>query len=116
MAADCPSSVACHNRCAACLVQTGAADGFARMSGVPAIALLHLGPGLANGEQLDVHMYLGPSICTLYPMSNAAWLTANATQVWQICTMHAVHAVLCWWWLATWPAGTCRLTLCSTWT
>ena len=30
-------------------VVTGAADGFARMSGRPAAALLHLGPGLANG-------------------------------------------------------------------
>ncbi len=28
---------------------TGAADGFARMAGRPACALLHLGPGLANG-------------------------------------------------------------------
>ena len=28
---------------------TGAADGFARMAGRPASALLHLGPGLANG-------------------------------------------------------------------
>ncbi len=30
-------------------VCTGAADGYARMSGKPAITLLHLGPGLANG-------------------------------------------------------------------
>ena len=30
-------------------VATGAADGFARMSGRPAVTLLHLGPGLANG-------------------------------------------------------------------
>jgi acetolactate synthase-1/2/3 large subunit len=30
-------------------VVTGAADGFARMSGRPAVALLHLGPGLGNG-------------------------------------------------------------------
>lgn len=30
-------------------VVTGAADGYARMSGKPACALLHLGPGLANG-------------------------------------------------------------------
>jgi acetolactate synthase-1/2/3 large subunit len=30
-------------------VVTGAADGFARMSGRPAAALLHLGPGLGNG-------------------------------------------------------------------
>lgn len=28
---------------------TGAADGYARMSGFPALTLLHLGPGLANG-------------------------------------------------------------------
>ncbi len=30
-------------------VCTGAADGYARMRGKPAITLLHLGPGLANG-------------------------------------------------------------------
>lgn len=30
-------------------VATGAADGFARMAGVPAMTLLHLGPGYANG-------------------------------------------------------------------
>jgi len=30
-------------------VVTGAADGYARMSGMPACTLLHLGPGLANG-------------------------------------------------------------------
>jgi len=30
-------------------VATGAADGFGRMAGRPAAALLHLGPGLANG-------------------------------------------------------------------
>jgi acetolactate synthase-1/2/3 large subunit len=30
-------------------VATGAADGYARMSGTPAATLLHLGPGLANG-------------------------------------------------------------------
>src|SRR5207247_10450031 len=28
---------------------TGAADGYGRMTGRPAAALLHLGPGLANG-------------------------------------------------------------------
>ncbi|HEY7547728.1 MAG TPA: acetolactate synthase large subunit [Blastocatellia bacterium] len=30
-------------------VATGAADGYARMAGRPALTLLHLGPGLANG-------------------------------------------------------------------
>ena len=30
-------------------VVTGAADGYGRMTGAPAMALLHLGPGLANG-------------------------------------------------------------------
>lgn len=30
-------------------VATGAADGYARVSGAPAATLLHLGPGLANG-------------------------------------------------------------------
>jgi acetolactate synthase-1/2/3 large subunit len=30
-------------------VVTGAADGYARMAGVPACTLLHLGPGLGNG-------------------------------------------------------------------
>ena len=39
-------------RCVLCLfegVATGAADGFARMTDMPAATLLHLGPGLANG-------------------------------------------------------------------
>lgn len=39
-------------RCVPCLFEgvcTGAADGYARMSGVPAATLLHLGPGLSNG-------------------------------------------------------------------
>ena len=31
-------------------VCTGAADGYARVTGRPALALLHLGPGLANGQ------------------------------------------------------------------
>lgn len=38
--------------CTLCLfegVATGAADGWARMSGRPGLTLLHLGPGLANG-------------------------------------------------------------------
>ncbi|MBL8547842.1 MAG: acetolactate synthase large subunit [Hyphomonadaceae bacterium] len=30
-------------------VATGAADGYGRMAGAPALTLLHLGPGLANG-------------------------------------------------------------------
>ena len=30
-------------------VCTGAADGYARVTGIPALTLLHLGPGLANG-------------------------------------------------------------------
>ena len=30
-------------------VVTGAADGYARMTGKPALTLLHLGPGFANG-------------------------------------------------------------------
>ena len=30
-------------------VATGAADGYARMTGRPAAVLLHLGPGLGNG-------------------------------------------------------------------
>ncbi|MEZ4638512.1 MAG: thiamine pyrophosphate-binding protein [Caldilineaceae bacterium] len=30
-------------------VVTGAADGYARMTGKPAATLLHLGPGMANG-------------------------------------------------------------------
>ena len=31
-------------------VCTGAADGYARMTGKPAATLLHVGPGLANGS------------------------------------------------------------------
>src|SRR5712691_1017161 len=30
-------------------VATGAADGFGRMAGRPALTLMHCGPGLANG-------------------------------------------------------------------
>src|SRR6202050_5846365 len=30
-------------------VATGAADGYGRMAGAPAVTLLHLGPGLGNG-------------------------------------------------------------------
>src|SRR5438094_9568840 len=30
-------------------VCTGAADGYGRMTGRPALSLLHMGPGLANG-------------------------------------------------------------------
>ncbi|MBT5601075.1 MAG: PTS transporter subunit EIIA, partial [Gammaproteobacteria bacterium] len=30
-------------------VCTGAADGYARLTGRPAVTLLHLGPGLGNG-------------------------------------------------------------------
>jgi acetolactate synthase-1/2/3 large subunit len=40
-------------RCVLCLfegVATGAADGYARMTGKPAATLLHLGPGLGNGH------------------------------------------------------------------
>ncbi len=39
-------------RCVPCLFEgvcTGAADGYARMTGTPAATLLHLGPGLSNG-------------------------------------------------------------------
>lgn len=39
-------------RCILCLAEgivTGAADGYARMSGKPGVTLLHLGPGLGNG-------------------------------------------------------------------
>ena len=32
-------------------VATGAADGYARMTRLPAMTLLHLGPGLANGAK-----------------------------------------------------------------
>lgn len=41
-----------HMRSILCLheaVCTGAADGYARMAAAPAVALLHLGPGLGNG-------------------------------------------------------------------
>ena len=34
-------------------VCTGAADGFARMARRPALTLLHLGPGLANGTTAE---------------------------------------------------------------
>src|SRR3979490_2256717 len=41
-----------HERAVLCLfegVATGAADGYARIAGRPAAALLHLGPGMGNG-------------------------------------------------------------------
>jgi len=39
-------------------VATGAADGYARITGRPAAVLLHLGPGLANGLVLALIAYL----------------------------------------------------------
>jgi acetolactate synthase-1/2/3 large subunit len=45
-------------------VATGAADGYARMSGRPASTLLHLGPGLANGlaNLHNAHRALSPVV------------------------------------------------------
>jgi acetolactate synthase-1/2/3 large subunit len=45
-------------------VATGAADGYARMTGRPASTLLHLGPGLANGLALlhNAHRALSPVV------------------------------------------------------
>ena len=45
-------------------VATGAADGFARMTGRPASTLLHLGPGLANGlaNLHNAHRALSPIV------------------------------------------------------
>src|SRR5258707_3150265 len=45
-------------------VATGAADGFARMTGRPAGTLLHLGPGLANGlaSLHNAHRALSPVV------------------------------------------------------
>ena len=45
-------------------VATGAADGYARMTGRPASTLLHLGPGLANGlaNLHNAHRALSPIV------------------------------------------------------
>jgi acetolactate synthase-1/2/3 large subunit len=45
-------------------VATGAADGYARMTGRPAATLLHLGPGLANGlaNLHNAHRALSPVV------------------------------------------------------
>ncbi len=45
-------------------VATGAADGYARMTGRPASTLLHLGPGLANGlaSLHNAHRALSPIV------------------------------------------------------
>ena len=45
-------------------VATGAADGYARMTGRPASTLLHLGPGLANGlaNLHNAHRALSPVV------------------------------------------------------
>ncbi len=45
-------------------VATGAADGYARMTGQPASTLLHLGPGLANGMASlhNAHRALSPIV------------------------------------------------------
>ena len=45
-------------------VCTGAADGYTRITGRPALALLHLGPGLANGLAAPPHssMFSGEEV------------------------------------------------------
>src|SRR6187200_3273176 len=45
-------------------VATGAADGYARMTGRPASTLLHLGPGLGNGlaSLHNAHRALSPIV------------------------------------------------------
>ena len=54
-------------------VCTGAADGFARMSGRPAATLLHLGPGLANGSaNLHNARRAGPPVVNLVG-DHASW-------------------------------------------
>ena len=51
-------------------VVTGAADGYARMTGNPAATLLHLGPGMANGARQYPQRQQGRL---------ARWSTSSAT-------------------------------------
>jgi acetolactate synthase-1/2/3 large subunit len=60
-------------------VCTGAADGYTRISGKPALALLHLGPGLANGlANLHNARKAGTPVISLVG-EHASWhIAANA--------------------------------------
>lgn len=58
-------------------VCTGAADGYGRMAGKPALTLLHLGPGLANGvANLHNARRAGTPIVNLIG-EHASWHVAN---------------------------------------
>lgn len=65
-------------------VATGAADGYARMSGKPAAVLLHLGPGLANGmanlhnaRKADTPVFVMVGEHATYHLAHDAPLTAD---------------------------------------
>lgn len=69
-------------------VCTGAADGYARVSGKPALALLHLGPGLANGlANLHNARKAGTPVVTIVG-EHATWhIAANAPLTSDIATL-----------------------------
>ncbi len=80
-------------------VCTGAADGYTRISGKPALALLHLGPGLANGlANLHNARRAGSPVITLVG-EHASWhLAANAPLTSDIASFarpvsHLVHTI-----------------------
>lgn len=69
-------------------VCTGAADGYSRISGRPALALLHLGPGLANGlANLHNARKAGSPVVSLVG-EHATWhIAANAPLTSDIATL-----------------------------
>ena len=78
-------------------VCTGAADGYTRISGKPALALLHLGPGLANGlANLHNARKAGSPVVSVVG-EHATWhIAANAPLTSDIATLarpmsHFVH-------------------------
>ena len=72
-------------------VATGAADGYARMARSPAMTLLHLGPGLANGVRMAVHC----STVRLYSAWNQHWYDrGQCLQGLPTFTMHDALAAL----------------------
>jgi acetolactate synthase-1/2/3 large subunit len=83
-------------------VVTGAADGYGRMAGKPAMTLLHLGPGFANGiANLHNARRAGTPIVNLIghhatwhrnfdpPLESQVELLAAAVSVWQRTCAHA---------------------------
>lgn len=71
-------------------VCTGAADGYARVAGRPALALLHLGPGLANGQANLHNARKAHSPVVSIVGEHATWhIAANAPLTADIATLAA---------------------------